>query len=85
MKKELFISDKCIDCINLMENEKKNPKYTIDKDTEIINITESMDALKRFLYYRDNLNLYKDAKNSGKIGIPSMVINQKDVEFIGEY
>lgn len=85
MKKELFISDKCIHCRNLMEKEKENPKYTIDKEVEIINITDSMANLKRFLAYRDNLEGYEDAKKDGKVGVPSMVKDEKEVEFIGEY
>ncbi|MGO3018258.1 MAG: hypothetical protein ACTIH2_03810 [Anaerococcus sp.] len=85
MKKELFISDKCIDCINLMEKEKENPKYTNDKEVEVINITESMANLKRFLAYRDSLDGYKEAKKDGKVGVPSMVKDEKEVEFIGEY
>lgn len=82
MKKELFVSSKCIDCINLFENEKTNPKYTIDKDVEIIDITESMTNLKRFLAYRDRLEGYNEIKNLGYVGVPSMVINQKDVDII---
>lgn len=85
MKKELFISDKCIDCINLMKKEKENPKFTIDSEVEIINITDSMVNLKRFLSYRDNLDGYKEAKEGGKVGVPSMVTEGKEVSFIGEY
>lgn len=85
MKKELFISDKCIHCQNLMDREKENPKYTNDPDVEIINITDSMASLKRFLAYRDALDGYKGAKEDGKVGVPSMVIEGKEVEFIGEY
>lgn len=85
MKKELFISDKCIHCQHLMEKEKENPKFTTDKDVEIINITDSMPNLKRFLAYRDKLEGYKEAKEDGKVGVPSMVIDETDVEFIGEY
>lgn len=85
MKKELFISDKCIHCQNLMEAEKKNPKFTKDKDVEIINITECMANLKRFLAYRDNLEGYKEAKENGKVGVPSLVTEGEKVEFVGEY
>jgi glutaredoxin-related protein len=85
MKKELFISDKCIHCKKLMEREKENPKYTNDKDVEIINITDSMYSLKRFLAYRDSLEGYKEAKENGKVGVPSLVTEGEKVEFIGEY
>ncbi|MDD7305283.1 MAG: hypothetical protein PUG67_01700 [Peptoniphilaceae bacterium] len=85
MKKELFISDKCSHCQNLMKKEKENPKYSNDKDVEIINITESMANLIRFLAYRDKLDGYKNAKENGKVGVPSMVIDEEKVEFIGEY
>lgn len=85
MKKELFVSDKCIHCRNLMEKEKENPNFTTDPDLEIIDITESMGNLKRFLAYRDVLEGYKDAKEDGKVGVPSLVIEGEKVEFIGEY
>lgn len=85
MKKELFISDKCIHSVNLLEEEEKNPNYTKDEDVEIINITENMANLKRFLSYRDKLEAFDKAKEDGKVGIPSLVIEGEKVEFPGQY
>ena len=40
-----------------------------------LDITESMMNLKRFLKYRDNYAEFQETKNSGKVGLPCIVIN----------
>lgn len=75
-KKELFISDKCPDCKNLIDEFEKDPDSLKSLDWEIINITDSMLNLKKFLKYRDNLVQYKHIKDENMVGIPSLVINE---------
>ncbi len=77
--KELFVSDKCIDCINLKNEDGFNERFS---DFEIVNITESMTNLKRFLKYRDSLDEYKTVRENNKVGVPSTVIVGKIVEIL---
>lgn len=79
MKKELFIADTCIDCQELMTKEKEKPNLVLDKDLDIININETIGNLKKFLQYRDKLDGYKSVKENGKVGVPSIVIDEKEV------
>lgn len=41
-----------------------------------------MANLKRFLYFRDRLEGYEEVKKAGRVGIPSKVINESEVEFL---
>lgn len=76
---EIFVSDKCPHCQVVIENYEKNPeKYEGQK---LINITENMANLKRFLKYRDDLKGYEDIKAAGKVGVPSKVLDGVEVEF----
>lgn len=79
-KIEIFVSDKCPDCALLIADRKNNPeKYD---GISFYNITESMANLKRFLYFRDRLNSYEEVRACARVGVPSKVINEKDVEFL---
>jgi len=40
-----------------------------------LDITENMTNLKRFLKYRDNSPEFKEIKESGRVGLPCIVIN----------
>jgi len=40
-----------------------------------LDITENMLNLKLFLKYRDNALEFKDVKESGRVGLPCIVIN----------
>lgn len=77
--KELFISPLCIDSRNLMEKENFKEDY---QDAEIIDITASMENLKRFLQYRDHDPAFQEIKERGNIGIPCLIINKKEVSFL---
>ncbi len=76
---EIFVSDKCPHCQNVIEDFNANPNNY--EECELINITESMANLKRFLKYRDDLEGYKEVKASGKVGVPSKVLDGVEVEF----
>lgn len=79
-KIEIFVSDKCPDCTLIMADRQKNPgKY---EGVAFYNITDSMANLKRFLYFRDRLEGYESVRESARVGVPSKVINEKDVEFL---
>lgn len=76
--KELFVSEKCIDCRQLMAEADFHDRF---QDAEIIDITESMPNLKRFLAYRDRLSAYQPVRDGAKVGVPSLVKNGTEVEF----
>lgn len=40
-----------------------------------LDISEGMLNLKRFLKYRDNYEEFKEVKESGRVGLPCIVIN----------
>ncbi|WP_036730399.1 glutaredoxin domain-containing protein [Peptoniphilus mikwangii] len=74
----VFISGKCPDCppaIQAFENS--------DLDYDIIDITENMSNLKKFLKYRDFHPYFDAIKASGKVGIPTIMIGdgEKFIEF----
>ncbi len=81
MRKELFISDKCGHCQDLMARKDYDERF---KDYEIYNITNSMSELKAFLAYRDSLAGYEEIKKEGKVGVPSVVEDGETVKFVGE-
>lgn len=77
--KEFFVSDKCPDCREILKDLENNPeKY---QDYEFVNITESMPNLKRFLAYRDRLEAFEEVKKEGRVGVPSIVEDGKEVSF----
>lgn len=79
-KIEIFVSDKCPDCTLIMADRTKNPeKY---EGISFYNITDNMANLKRFLYFRDRLEGYEEAREAGRVGVPSKVINENEVEFL---
>ncbi|MDO4662541.1 MAG: dihydrofolate reductase [Tissierellia bacterium] len=80
--KELFVSDKCPDSKAIMNAINKNPDKFEKEKFKLINITENMANLKKFLRYRDSLKDYNDARENYYVGIPSIVINLGEkVEF----
>ena len=76
----IFVSDLCPDCRALIEEYKEHPEKFAD--SEFVNITSSMASLKLFLKYRDELDGYKDAKDNYRVGVPSRVIGESEVEFL---
>ena len=81
-KIEIFVSNKCPHCKAIIEDYGQNPeKY---EGIEVIDINENMYSLKRFLRYRDDLPGYDEVKAAGKVGVPSKVIDGKEVEFFDQ-
>lgn len=81
-QRELFVSSKCVHCQELMaDREAFEAKFA---GYEIFDITESMANLRHFLGYRDRLEGYREVKNAGNVGIPSVVTGGIDVSFPGE-
>ena len=81
-KTEIFVSNKCPHCQRVFKDQDANPdKY---EGIEIINISESLQNLKRLLKYRDNLDGYKEVREESRIGIPSRVIDGEKVDFLEE-
>ena len=81
-KIEVFVSEMCPHCEKVIEDFKANPDKL--EDERLIDINKSLANLKRFLKYRDNLDGYKEIKDSGRVGVPSKVINGERVEFFKE-
>lgn len=77
---EIFVSKLCPDCTEIIENYNKNPKNF--QGCEIIDITDSMINLKRFLTYRDNFNTFEEKIKTNQVGIPVKITDKKDVEFL---
>ena len=67
----VFGSHLCKDCVVLkakLEEENINFRY--------LDITENLGYMKMFLKYRDEHEMFKEAKEEGKIGIPFIVVNR---------
>ncbi|MDO5047023.1 MAG: hypothetical protein Q4D88_00590 [Anaerococcus sp.] len=79
-KIEIFVSDKCSDSKEIMEDYKKNPQDF--EGVDFVNISDSMDNLRRFLAYRDKLDGFDKARDLGDVGIPSKVIGGKEVDYL---
>lgn len=77
---EIFVSSLCPDCIEVIENYKKDPLYY--GKAVLIDITESMANLKRFLYYRDNKIEFKEKIQTNQVGIPVIISDKEEVKFI---
>lgn len=64
----LFSSDKCPDCPPVIEKlNNENIEF------ENVNITESMENLKRFLKYRDSDPYFEDIKQNNRVGVPTLM------------
>lgn len=66
----LFHSPLCSDCRALFASEDFAERFG---DCEQVNITESMANLRRFLAARDHLEGYAGVRESGMVGVPSVV------------
>lgn len=77
---EIFVSSLCPDCIEVIENYKKDPLYY--GKAVLIDITESMANLKRFLSYRDNKIEFKEKIQTNQVGIPVIISDKEEVKFI---
>lgn len=78
--KILFVSDLCPDCAGILgEIEDGSRKYD---DCDLVNITSSMASLKLFLKYRDTLDDYLEVREKHRVGVPSVVIGENEVEFL---
>lgn len=78
--KILFVSNLCPDCAGILsEIEDGSGKY---KDYDLVNITSSMASLKLFLKYRDTLDGYNEVREQHRVGVPSVVIGENEVEFL---
>ena len=71
-KKVVFGSSMCPDCIVMKEAlDERGVKYLY------LDITENLANLKKFLKFREN-SAFDFAKEKGSIGIPAMVINDRE-------
>lgn len=77
----LFSSDKCPDCPPVIEKlNNENIEF------ENVNITESMENLKRFLKYRDSDPYFEDIKQNNRVGVPTLMkedgtfLNPEEIE-----
>lgn len=61
-------------------------EYLSAKDVEFLylDITENMTSLKTFLKYRDEYPEFKQIKDSGRVGLPCIVVN-KGEQIIFDY
>lgn len=59
----------CVACKSALDNNQVEFEY--------INITESMRNLKEFLKIRDNSEEYKEVKEGGYVGIPTLIDDGK--------
>lgn len=67
----LFISSKCPDTPPALEAFEKT-----DLQYEIIDITDSMKNLKRFLFFRDSNPFFDSIKEKNNVGVPSIMIGE---------
>ena len=77
---EIFVSKLCPDCREIIEDYNNDSKNF--QGCEIIDITDSMINLKKFLAYRDNFNTFKEKIKTNQVGIPVKITDKKDVEFL---
>lgn len=67
----VFGSPLCPDCVKLKEKlEDANIRFLY------ADITANLGFMKKFLMYRDTLEVFKEVREKGKIGIPFIVINK---------
>lgn len=67
---KLFVSSLCPHCPPAIETVKRE-----NLKCEIIDITASMQNLKQFLSYRDKCEYFDDVKAQGRVGIPTVMID----------
>lgn len=72
----LFFSDKCPDTAKFVE-ELKNQEI----EYEAVNITDSMENLKRFLKLRDTRPEFEDRKFWGLVGVPVLLLPNQSLIF----
>lgn len=72
----LFFSDKCPDTAPFVEELKAQ-----GIEYEAVNITESMENLKRFLKLRDTRPEFDDRKLWGLVGVPVLVLPNQSLIF----
>ncbi|MSS77845.1 hypothetical protein HV819_11090 [Anaerococcus sp. AGMB00486] len=77
---EIFVSEKCPHCTEVIKNFENDENY-YGKGAKLININGPLSNLKKFLSYRDKLEGFEKIKEEGKIGIPSKVVDGKEVLF----
>ena len=75
---EIFVHPDCPDCADVIAEYNDNSQSF--GDAELVDVTE-LGSLKRFLHYRDRLSGYAAARDAGKIGVPSKVLDGTTVEF----
>lgn len=76
MKLKLYMSEKCPDCVDVIEILKN-----ANIDYEEINITDSMKNLKEFFTYRDNRKEFESIVKDNKVGVPMITDGEKIVFF----
>lgn len=74
---EIFVHPDCPDCTGVIAECNDSPNSF--GDAELVDVTE-LGGLKRFLHYRDRLSGYAAARDAGKIGVPSKVLDGTTVE-----
>lgn len=77
---EIFVSEKCPHCTEVIKNHEKDENF-YGEGAKLINIDGLLSNLEKFLSYRDKLEGYDQIKRDGKIGIPSKVLDGKEVSF----
>ncbi len=68
----------CPDCTYLDDQVKGNDKY------EVIDIGKHVKDLKAFLKLRDNNSVFDEAKKTGSVGIPCLVLEDGTVTLTPE-
>lgn len=77
---EIFVSKLCLDCTKIIEDYNNDSKNF--QGCELIDITDSMINLKRFLAYRDNFNAFEEKIKTNQVGIPVKITDKKEIEFL---
>lgn len=81
MSTEIFVHPDCPDCTDVIAQFQTDSQ--VFGDSELLDVT-NLPNLKRFLTLRDSLDGFADVRATGKIGVPSKVIDGTTVEFPGE-
>ena len=78
MSTEIFVHPDCPDCTDVIAQFQADSQ--VFGDAELLDVT-NLPNLKRFLTLRDSLDGFADVRATGKIGVPSKVIDGTTVEF----
>lgn len=82
MKVTMYGAEICPDCVKA----KKSLTALNDIEFEYKNIIGDTATLKEFLAYRDNDSIFREVKESGRIGIPFFILENGEKTFeIGKY